>query len=57
MKNSKKLSREEQKSINGGFTPFQIETCGGAALVCYQKNGAWGCWRSPGGGMCYQPML
>jgi hypothetical protein len=56
MRNLKILSREEQKSISGGFTPFQIETCRGADYVCYQKNGAWGCWRNPGG-MCYPPML
>lgn len=56
MKNVKKLSREEQKTISGGFTPFQIETCGGAAKVCYQKNGNWGCWLNPGG-TCYPPML
>ncbi|WP_262483286.1 bacteriocin-like protein [Chryseobacterium populi] len=40
MKNLKKLSREEQKKVTGGFTQFQIDTCGGAAYICYQKNGS-----------------
>ncbi|CEJ71233.1 bacteriocin-like protein [Chryseobacterium oranimense] len=56
MKNLKKLSREEKSRISGGFTEFQIETCGGAAYVCFRGGGAWGCWRTPGG-TCYPPMV
>lgn len=56
MKNSKRLSREEQKKVNGGFTQFQIDTCGGAAYVCFRQGG-WGCWRTPGSGICYDPMV
>lgn len=56
MKNIKKLSREEQKKVNGGFTQFQIDTCGGAAYVCFRPGG-WGCWRTPGSGTCYDPMV
>lgn len=55
MKNIKKLSREQQKKVNGGFTQFQIDTCGGAAYVCFRQGG-WGCWRTPGG-TCYAPMV
>lgn len=56
MKNLKKLSREEQKTVNGGFTDFQIDACGSVALVCFRGGGAWGCWRKPGG-ICYPPMV
>ncbi len=56
MKNLKKLSREQKSKISGGITDFQIETCGGAAYVCFRGGGAWGCWRKPGG-ICYAPML
>jgi hypothetical protein len=55
MKKIKKLSREEKSKISGGFTQFQIDTCGGAAYVCYRSGGAWGCWRTPG--TCYVPMF
>lgn len=59
MKTIKKLSREQQKSINGGFTQFQIDTCGGEQYVCFMRGGgstAWGCSLKPGG-TCYDPML
>lgn len=58
MKTIKKLSREQKKSINGGFTQLQIEACGGEHLVCFMKggSGAWGCWLKPGG-TCYTPKL
>ncbi|WP_185287705.1 bacteriocin-like protein [Chryseobacterium lactis] len=56
MKTIKKLSREEKKSISGGFTDIQIEACGGEQFVCFRGGGAWGCWRKPGG-TCYAPML
>ncbi len=56
MKNLKKLLRDEKKSINGGFTEFQVETCGSATNVCFQKNGQWGC-RAAVGATCYPPML
>lgn len=56
MKTIKKLSREQQKGINGGFTQTQIESCGSAELVCFMKGGKWGCALKPGG-TCYNPML
>lgn len=34
MKTIKKLSREDKKSIKGGFTDIQIEACGGEQFVC-----------------------
>ncbi|MGG7551660.1 hypothetical protein ACQ7CX_13655 [Chryseobacterium arthrosphaerae] len=51
----KKLSREEKKSISGGFTAIQIEACGGEQFICFRQGG-WGCWLKPGG-TCYAPML
>ncbi|MEI7486066.1 MAG: hypothetical protein WCJ72_01435 [Chryseobacterium sp.] len=55
MKNLKKLSRIEQKQIQGGFTQVQIDACGGEAYVCFRPGG-WGCWRKPGG-TCYAPLV
>ncbi|GAA4158290.1 hypothetical protein GCM10022217_19380 [Chryseobacterium ginsenosidimutans] len=56
MKNLKKLTRDEKKKIGGGFTEFQVETCGSATNVCYQKDRQWGC-RNGLGGTCYPPMI
>lgn len=58
MKTFKKLSRDQKKSINGGFTQMQIEACGSEQLVCFMKGGSgvWGCSLKPGG-TCYTPKL
>jgi hypothetical protein len=52
MKNIKKLSREQKKTVNGGFTDFQIDACGSAALVCFRGGGAWDVGKRAGFVIC-----
>ncbi|PXW15146.1 MULTISPECIES: hypothetical protein [unclassified Chryseobacterium] len=41
MKTIQKLSREDKKNINGGFTVIQIEACGGGHFVCFRGGRNW----------------
>lgn len=56
MKNLKKISKENLKTINGGFSELQVETCGSATNVCFQTNRQWGC-RAAIDAVCYPPMI